>query len=448
MLLHNSYLTLKGCGCRLTGSIMLSAQNSNFRDYIYQSLLDLATEDGINASGKDEIYGCIFGRDSAKTILKILRTHQKQPSLELLEICRRALLTLCSLQGIEVNIESGEEPGKFIHEFRKDKFEHLVNHPTKPWYLYKDGYMRNYDSIDSTPLILIAIYKYFKATSDSKFLISCLPMVEMGLNWIITYGDRDKDNLVDYTLPKERIHGGLIVQSWTDSHESLTQKNGQFPEYPIAPIEAQAYTWLALELWSSFYKDQAPKFAQKLTLFAKEMKQNFNKLFIFKDGDYYYGAQAIDGNKKLIKTITGNPLICLWATHLTDTSIECIVDNKFIDSMVKRAFLSDLFDPDAGIRTMSTLSPTFNSNKDSYHNGSFWPVLNGLITEGLEIWGFDKEAANLKEASLKPIYHFNSPIELYVKDNNGNLFEYLSPSGQLGCRVQAWSAASALDWLT
>lgn len=426
---------------------MPTAPNSNFRDYIHQSLLDLATEDGINASGKDEIYGCIFGRDSAKTILKILKSHQKQPSLELLEICRKGLLTLCSLQGKEVNIESGEEPGKFIHEFRKDKFDHLLA-LKKPWYLYDDGNLRNYDSIDSTPLILIALYKYFQITLDSKFLISVLPQVEMGLNWIITYGDKDKDNLVDYTLHKDRIHGGLVVQSWTDSYESLMQKDGKFPTYPIAPIEVQAYTWLALKLWARFYKTQSPKFAQKLERFASELKEIFNKLFIFKDGEYYFGAQAIDGNKNLIKTITANPLICLWATDITDTKVECILEEKYIDSMIERAFLPDLFDKDAGIRTMSKNSPTFNPSENSYHNGSFWPMLNGLITEGLEIWGYKSKAAALKKASLKPIYHFNSPIELYMKDPEGNLSEFVSPTGQVGCRVQAWSAASALDWLT
>ncbi len=426
---------------------MNTAQPKNFRKYIHQSLLDLATDEGINASGKDEIYGCIFGRDSAKTILKILRAHQKQPSLELLEICKRTLLTLCSLQGKRVNIESGEEPGKFIHEFRKNKYEHLLK-LEKPWYLYGDGFLRNYDSIDSTPLILIAIYKYFQATYDWEFLISVLPQVEMGLNWIITYGDKDKDNLIDYTLHQDRKSGGLKVQSWTDSHESLMNQDAQFPDYPIAPIEAQSYVWLALKLWSRFYQTQSPKFAQKLESFAKDQKEIFNKLFIFKDGKYYFGAQAIDGNKKLIKTITGNPLIALWATDVTETSIECILDEKYIDSMVERAFLPDLFDTDAGIRTMSTNSPTFNPSRDSYHNGSFWPILNGLITEGLEIWGYEEKALLLKQASLKPIYHFNSPIELYGKDAEGNLFEFLSPTGQVGCRVQAWSAASALDWLT
>ena len=422
---------------------MSAATTTDFRNYIYQSLLDLSTNDGINASGKDEIYGCIFGRDSALTILKILKVHQKKPSGKLLKICKQVLLTLCSLQGKEVNIESGEEPGKFIHEFRKEKFEHLTSHPTKPWFLYPDGFLRNYDSLDSTPLVLIALYKYWQVTSDSKFLLTVLPNVEMGLNWIITFGDKDKDSLLDYSLDSIRRYGGLSVQSWTDSHESLKNPGGFFPKYPIAPVEVQGYAWLALRLWAKFFENSAASFSQKLASQADLMKKVFNLLFVFKEKGYYFAGQAIDGNKTLIKTITGNPLINLWSADKS----ECIIENKFIEKLIDRAFQPDLFDPDAGIRTMSILSPTFNPNRDSYHNGSFWPVLNGLITEGLENFGFTEQAHVLKQASLKPIYHFNSPIELYMKDEQG-YSEYLSLSGQTGCRVQAWSAACALDWLT
>lgn len=418
-----------------------------FRDHIYQSLLSLVTNEGINASGKEEIYGCIFGRDSALTILKIIRVYARKASpceAKLMQVAGRALLNLCKLQGMETNIESGEEPGKFIHEFRKDKHEHLTNDPVKPWYLYPDGFMRNYDSLDSTPLLLIALYKYWQASSDSEFLMRVLPHVEMGLNWIITYGDADKDGLLDYSLPKNRKYGGLEVQSWTDSHESLRNAAGQFPKYPIAPVEVQSYAWLALKLWANFFQNSAPAFSQKLLSQADYMKKMFNLLYIFKDQGYYYGGQAIDGDKQLIKTITGNPLISLFAAY----EKECILEDKFIENIVARAFLPDLFDPDAGIRTMSTLSPTYNPNEDSYHNGSFWPVLNGLISEGLENFGFFKKAALLQKASLKPLFFFNSPVELYMKDEQGNFFEYLSDSGQTGCKVQAWSAASALDWLT
>ena len=43
---------------------------TTLRNLSYNSLLELATDEGINASGKQDVYSCIFGRDSAITILK------------------------------------------------------------------------------------------------------------------------------------------------------------------------------------------------------------------------------------------------------------------------------------------------------------------------------------------------------------------------------------------
>ncbi|QQG43325.1 MAG: hypothetical protein HYW45_03965 [Candidatus Daviesbacteria bacterium] len=419
--------------------------HSKLRKSIYQNLLDLCTEEGITASSREEIFGCIFGRDTALTVLKILRVHSKNPSLQLLETARKALLTMVALQGNTHNLESGEQPGKFIHEYRTERFEHLLI-LEKPWFVYPDGALKNYDSLDCTPLTLIAIYKYWQITEDSQFLLSVLPAVEAGLNWLLSCGDLDQDGLVEYNLPK-RAHGGLVVQSWTDSHESIRQADGFFPKYPIAPVEVQAFAWLALWLWAHYFELKSPKFAKLLQKSAQKLKKAFNKKFIINDKKLYYGAQALDGDKKPIKTITGNPLLCLWATLEKNGRRECILEGSYIGDFVARAFKKDLFDPEAGIRTMSTKSPTFNPNQDCYHNGSFWPILNGLIHEGLEIWGFAKEAKKLKQASLKAILYFGTPLELYIKNGQG-LLEYQSPTGQQGCRVQAWSAAATLDLIT
>jgi len=431
----------------------------SLRTSIYQAILDLATEEGINASGKEEIYGCIFGRDSFITILKLLKVltnPQANDSFDtrpLQMMCRRALSTLVTLQGRETTLESGEEPGKFIHEYRKEKYEHLVNRQVRPWFLYPDKIMRNYDSLDSTPLGLIALYKYWQFTHDDTFLVQVLPAVERGLNWIITYGDRDKDYLLEYELPKNRQHGGLVVQSWTDSQESLMQANGAFPAYPIAPVEVQGYAWLALQLWADFYEDRTQygntqNYGNKLRVYANHLKERFNQVFFFTSEGLLFPSQALDGYKQQITTVTGNPLLLLWASYQKDGKIEAIIREDCIADLVKRSFLPDLFDPDAGIRTMSSLSKTFNPRQDSYHNGSFWPKLNGMAHEGLVQWGFTKEAALLRQATLKPIAFFGSPVELYIKTVDGQYQLYQNAFGQQSCRQQAWSAAAALDLLT
>src|SRR5258708_40100708 len=90
-------------------------------------------------------------------------------------------------------------------------------------------------------MALIAIYKYWQITSDNEFLIKVLPAVEKGLNWMISYGDMDKDSLLEYELPLERKSGGLSLQSWSDSRDSLLRQSVKFRDYPLAPVEARGY---------------------------------------------------------------------------------------------------------------------------------------------------------------------------------------------------------------
>ncbi len=410
-------------------------------------MLELATNEGITASARNEAYGCVFGRDTSITVLKLLNVIEKKPDLVLEERIRKALEMLISLQGKQHNLESGEQPGKCIHEYRTSSFEHLI-HRDKPWYVYSDSTLRNFDSIDATPLFLLAVHKYWETTGDLTFLMHAFDAVESALIWTMSLGDGDGDYLLEYTLPPERTHGGLCVQSWTDSRDSLERPDGTFPLYPIAPVEVQGMAWAALQKWSIVYRKYSPHFARQLAEFASRMKVAFNEKFSFSDGGEWYLAQALDGTKEQIRTITPNPLLCLWSSTYTEGKVQSIIATEKIPSIVKRAFGPDIFDQAAGMRTMSMQAPTFRATRDSYHNGSFWPMLNGLIHEGLRTWDFTQEAELLSQATLTSLLHFGFPIELFSKTSEGTFEEYVSPRGKKGCRYQAWSAAAALDLLT
>jgi glycogen debranching enzyme len=57
----------------------MSQKDKNyFWDLGKQAILALETETGILASGRDELYGCIFGRDSLITALKLLRIEKRR----------------------------------------------------------------------------------------------------------------------------------------------------------------------------------------------------------------------------------------------------------------------------------------------------------------------------------------------------------------------------------
>lgn len=423
----------------------LREQKIDLVEIFRTTLLQNITPEGILASSRQEKYGVVFGRDTAISVLGTLKNIEQLPDLaykeKVLVGLKVGLIKLVDLQGKETNLESGEQPGKFIHEYREDNYERLIKRK-KPWYVYPDKKLRNYDSIDSTPLTLIAIHKFWQVTGDNEFLIKVLPAVERGLNWIITYGDLDSDGLVEYELLKSRVHGGLPVQSWTDSRDCLLDAAGKFPKYPIAPVEVQGIAWLALKTWADFYKEgnlnfeNSKVFGQKLANKAEEMKKVFNKRFLFTDKGLVFAAQALDGDKNQIKTVTGNPLMLLWASY----NGESILEDRYVADLVKRSFMPDLFDSRAGIRTMSKESETFNPHADSYHNGSIWPFQNGLIYEGLLMWGFTLEAEVLGRAMVEPLRHFGSSIELLI--NNGKGYEiYKSKRGDTSCMQQTWTAA-------
>ncbi len=377
------------------------------------------------------------------TSLKLLKAYQKTREKYLLQLVHKSLLTLSSLQGKEINIESGEEPGKIIHEYRPNNHEHLTKNLAKPWFIYPDQTMKNYDSVDATSLYLIAVYRYFQTSLDKEFLDLVSPNVEQALKWIFVYGDSNNDGFIDYSLKPEREFGGLVNQNWMDSTEASFHENGSQVVYPLAPVEAQAYNYLALRLWARFYKHLKPGYARRLATCAKRLKTNFNKSFVVEDKEGIHLAAALDGSGKPLRSVRSSMGHCLWASLnlADDREIEGIIEQKYVDSVVKRLLQEDLFETEAGIRTLSKNSAAFDPN--SYHNGSIWPHDNSMIAEGLENYGYFTEATAVKRAILKAWAHFKTPVELYVFDET--LKDYRSAEGQESCKTQAWSAAAILN---
>ena len=409
----------------------------------FDTIKELETEDGVLASARDEIYGCIFGRDSLITCLMLLDSYDVIKNQYFLTLSKKILINLFNLQGKEENVESGEQPGKCIHEYRPFNHDHLTARSTRPWYLYPGNVLKNYDSVDSTPLLLIAVYRYWQKSKDNSFLEKVEPNVKAGLNWILNYGDSNGDGLIDFAINPNRKSGGLPVQNWMDSPESIFHENGDTVIFPVAPVEVQAYCFLAFRLWSSIVElDESLVLKKK----ADQMKEIFNQKFIISDGDDCYLASAIDATGRQICSVRSSMGHCFWAglNKEEDGTEELIFDLDYKLHLVNKLMSADLFEPDAGFRTLSSKSFKFNPN--SYHNGSIWPHDSNLIASGLEKHGFYPEAQRVRLAVLKAISHFETPIELFVY-NNGYA-DYCSAHGQSACRKQAWSDVGALNSAT
>jgi glycogen debranching enzyme len=387
------------------------------------TIRELETANGILASGRDEIYGCIFGRDSLITSLQLLSAHKKNEHPYFLTLVKKILVNLVALQGTEFNIESGEEPGKIIHEYREDNHEHLTRHPAHPWFLYPDRTMKNYDSVDSTPLFLMAVAEYWTLSNDHAFKEDLAPAIEAALEWLRTSMARDERGFLTYRFPPERTYGGLRTQSWMDSSESVFHEDDSPTPYPIAPVEAQAYAYRALRAWS---REQE----------AVALKQRFNEHFV-RPGDDFAIAFALDGAGRPMQTLRSSLGHILWASEDKDT----ILDADRIPQLVAALMSPELFEPEAGIRTLTKRSSKYDPR--SYHNGSIWPHDTALVALGLRKLGYAAEAAQVRESLRRSWAHFGTPIELFVYTDEG-FSEYASATGQQACLKQAWSAASML----
>ncbi len=409
-----------------------------------ESIKELEVERGILASGRNEAYGCIFGRDSLITSLQLLEAYNRTKETYFLELVKKILSNLAHLQGKEVLIESGEEPGKMIHEFRPEGHEHLTAALTDPWYVYPDNMMRNYDSVDSTPLFLLTLYRYYEASNDKPFIEELQPAIIAALNWMTEYGDTNNDGFIDYRFHPDRTFGGLKSQSWMDSTESLFyEESNEFPLYPIAPVEVQAYAYSALSVWSMYFAKVDPALSALLLEKAVNLKKLFNEKFVIRHGKRVTLAFALDGKGRRLTAARSSMGHVLFAAHQGPKGLECILDTQYIEPLRLRLLSRDLFVPSAGVRTLSSRSPHFDPI--SYHNGSIWPHDTAMLSQGLHNFGFTDDAKRVETALLKAYTHFKTPIELFGYSRGYRT--YAHPNGSGACQVQAWSAASLLALL-
>ncbi|OGY27056.1 MAG: hypothetical protein A2Z11_00915 [Candidatus Woykebacteria bacterium RBG_16_43_9] len=411
----------------------------------YDTILQLETPLGINASGKDGRYAAFFGRDSMITCLKLLHVYKREPDEIFLLIIKKTIATAVRLQGKEINLSSGEKPGKIIHEYRESGYAHLTSRQ-RPWYIYPDKTLRNYDSVDATPLFLILAAEFYSFSKDKEFLKKIMPHVEKAFEYLHEFSPKGGNRLfLEYQLHRPAPYGGLVNQGWMDSIDSILIYD-EPPKESVALVEVQAYYFKALKLWAKIYERTDKERAKKYELRSRLLKSEFNTTLLMRSENLFYLAYAIFGHKAEILEVRSNPGHCLWAAVTTNGKYESIIEDKYISDVVTRLMKLDLFEPGAGIRTLSTKSKFFDPC--SYHNGSIWPFDNGLIAEGFENFGYKKEAEKIKEAVLGAIRQFGTAVELYCTDKNGRVQEYSEKGGHYGTHQQAWTAATVLDFTT
>jgi glycogen debranching enzyme len=283
-----------------------------------------------------------------------------------------------------------------------------------------------YGSVDATPWFVILFGMHLRWTGDVAFAEKLLPAAEAAIEWIDRDGDLDGDGFVEYLSRSPR---GIRNQGWKDSHDSVVHADGRLAEPPIALAEVQGYAYLAKRRMADVYRVlERPDDARRLDEEAAELRRRYNEAFWMEDEQYF--AEALDGDKRQVRTVTSNPGHGLYCG---------IVDREKAAPLAKRLLSPDMFSG-WGIRTMSKAAAAYNPM--SYHNGSVWPHDNALIAAGLKRYGFarstNRVATALFDAAVQADY-LRLP-ELFCG------FTRRTPnrpvSYPIACSPQAWAAGS------
>lgn len=353
-------------------------------------------------------YAVPFGRDA---IITALQTLVYNP-----DIAEGTLRFLAANQGTEVDPFKEEEPGKIMHELRRGELAQLGEVPHTPYF----------GTVDATPLFLVLFVEAMEWLDSDQLYKDLLPGALRALEWIDRFGDQDGDGYVEYIAHRP---GGVVNQGWKDSVDAVLHPDGAGAAPPIALVEVQGYVYQAKLGMSRLLRRRGQlDLATRLEREACDLKVRFNRDFWLEEERFF--AQALDGEKKAVRSITSNPGHCLWSG---------ICDSDKADAVAARLLAPDMFSG-WGIRTLSSRSTNFNPM--SYHNGSVWPHDTALIALGLRRCGHAEAASRIVSGLIEAGFRFPDARlpELFCGFSRDQRFNSSPTAYVVSCSPQAWAA--------
>lgn len=356
-------------------------------------------------------YACLFGRD---TILTALLYLWMSP-----EPARQALRLLVRYQGKHDDPSRDEEPGKIMHELRRGELARSGAVPFSPYY----------GTVDATPLWIVLLAEYYRATGDLDLVRELRPNLDLALTWMDRYGDRDGDGFLEYQC---RSEAGLVNQGWKDSAEAIAHADGTLAEPPIALVEVQAYAYASRRGAARLYRALSePTLAAAEDLRAAALRDAIDRDFWLPSENAH--CIALDGKKRRVEAIASNAGHMLWAGAVPFPRGECLS---------RRMMEEDLFSG-WGIRTLSTRAARYNPT--GYHVGTVWPHDNALVALGLKRYRTEPLLLELVTALFEAARHFPSYRMPELFCGFARSAFAVPVRYPVACSPQAWAAAS---WAT
>lgn len=316
-------------------------------------------------------YAWYFGRDSVWSCLAILDYGDFGRVRDVLEF-----------------LGNHQEPtGKILHEMTTSGFAH-------------------YDAADSTPLYLMLMGRYIRASGDRSFALTQFERIEKALRFCLST-DTDGDHLIENTgVGHGWIEGGHLFPSHS--------------EYYLGSC------WVKALEESSFIANVVGKkrLAGRWGQEANRSRASLEKKFWNPDTGFYRFALRSDGTLSEEKTV-------LSAVGMY---LGCTQPGQSQQSLAE--FASDRFTTDWGVRIVGKDDPSYKAS--GYHTGSIWPLFTGWTS-----------LAEFKcHRPLQGYSHLRANMNLFDQFTGGCMEEVLhgenfAPTGV--CPHQAWSESMVLQ---
>ncbi len=326
------------------------------------------------------------------------------------------LRALARRQGRVSDPASVEEPGKILHEVRRDEYvnERIgLRLPTQ-----------YYGTVDATSLWVVLLHDAWRWGLAEDVVADLLPNLERALGWMRRAAQASPDGLLRYVDDGT----GLNNQGWKDSRDAMRRADGSIAPAPIALVEAQTYAVEAAlgaaEVLDAFGRDGGEDLREWARALADRVRRAF---WVERDGDRYL-ALAIDGEGNPVDGVASNMGHALGSGALTPQEARAVTATLTGPGLLR----------EVGVATLSRDNPGYNPI--GYHTGSVWTHDTAIVMLGMVREGHREQAARLVRALLRAgtVFDLRLP-EVYAGETlHGRPAPYPA-----SCRPQAWSAAAA-----
>ncbi len=293
---NDAIATVQGATAEVPwASPVLRSGDDRLRRWLKQALGDLDSLRMAMANSPDQTFLAagapwfltLFGRDSLWSARFMLPLGTR--------LAADTLRTLAGLQGREVSDDTAEEPGKILHELRRQTTA-IPGTPVVLPPLY-------YGTVDATALWVCLLHDAWRWGLAEDEVLALMPNLVDALCWMRDFGDSDGDGLLEYV---DRSGHGLANQGWKDSGDSVQWRDGTLSEGPIALCEVQAYAFEAATKGADLLDHFGFDGAEEWRAWAARLQSEFNRRFWIEDAAGPYPAIALDANKRPVDTVTSN----------------------------------------------------------------------------------------------------------------------------------------------